>query len=108
MNSVMSMKDLGRVIESKFAMDQELQFKIASQTQMLVAEWAAERIGLDLDSSKKFVLEVSEWGLKSGSSAFKERILKDFAANQIEISENALDRLIALKSQLAAKKVTKA
>ncbi|HNQ91424.1 MAG TPA: ATPase inhibitor subunit zeta [Alphaproteobacteria bacterium] len=100
----MSIRDLGKSLESKFALDQELQFKVDSYTQELVAEWVAERIGLDPETSMKFVTNMKEWGLKSGNREFRERLLADFASNQVEISENALDRLIALKSQQARKK----
>lgn len=104
MGDVMSIRDLGKTLENKFAMDQELQFKVDSYTQSLVAEWVAERIGMDPENSLKFVNEMKEWGLKSGNRDFKERLLADFAANHVEISENALDRLIALKSVQARKK----
>lgn len=105
MKSVMSMKDLGKAIETKFARDQELEFKIDAHAQILVAEWAAERIGLDPDSSQKFVIELSEWSLKPGNRNLKQRLLRDFAANRVEISEGALDRLLALKRDQARKKI---
>lgn len=105
MNDVMSINDLGRAIETKYALDQEVEFKINAHTRRLVAEWAAERIGLDPDSSHRFVVELDEWCLKPGNPGIKVRLLKDFADNQIEISENALDRLIMLKNQQARKKL---
>ncbi len=108
MTSIMSMKDLGKSIEAKFAMDQELEFKVEAHTQILVAEWAAERIGLDPDSSKRFVLELSEWSLQPGNRNLKARLMVDFAANSVEISENALDKLIALKNQQARRKILNA
>ena len=105
MQDVMSMNDLVKAIETKFAMDQELAFKIENQTQILVAEWAAERIGLDPDSSKKFVVELGEWSLQpSHNKDFKTRLMADFSANGVEISENALERLIELKRQQVKRK----
>ena len=47
MTSIMSFEDRGRSFETKFAMDQETAFKIEAKTTHLVAQWAAERIGLD-------------------------------------------------------------
>ncbi|OIN86263.1 MAG: hypothetical protein AUJ12_06370 [Alphaproteobacteria bacterium CG1_02_46_17] len=105
MTNIMSMRDLGRAIETKFAKDQELEFKVEAQTQILIAEWAAERIGLDPDSSRQFVLELSEWGLKPGNRDLKARLMLDFSANSVEISENALEKLIELKSQQARRKI---
>ncbi len=105
MHNIMSMQDLGKAMETKFALDQEVLFKIESQTQILVAEWAAERIGLDPDSSKKFVIDLGEWSLQpSGDKDFKARIMADFSANGVEISENALERLIELKRQQVRRK----
>ncbi len=108
MTCVMSMKELGKAIETKFAHDQELEFRIDAHAQILVAEWAAERIGLDPDSSQKFVIEWSEWSLKPGNRNMKQRLLRDFAANGVEISEGALDRLFALKRDQARKKIVTA
>lgn len=101
----MSMSDLGRAIETKYAYDQEIEFKIDAHTRLLVGEWAAERIGLDPDSSLKFVLKLDEWCLKPGNPGLKAQLLKTFAENEVEISENALDRLILLKNQQARKKL---
>lgn len=106
MNSIMSFDDRSRAFETKFVLDQELSFKIASKTHALVAEWAADRMGLDSDKTALFVQSFKDLGLKSGSTdAFKQRILADFASNKIEISENALERLISLKAQLAKKQI---
>lgn len=106
MNSIMSFNGRSRAFETKFVLDQELSFKIASKTHALVAEWAANRIGLDSDKTVLFVQSFKDLGLKSGSTdEFKQKILANFASNKIEISENALERLISLKAQLARKQI---
>lgn len=106
MNSIMSFEDRGRSFESKFALDQEIAFKIQTKTHTLVAEWAAERMGLDSGMASTYVENFRNLGVESGSSAaFRQKLLADFASNHIDISENALERLIALKSQIATKQV---
>lgn len=107
MTSIMSLRDLGKMYEAKFAIDQALQFKIETQMYEMVGEWAAERIGLDPENSQRFVKELGEWHLRPGNKDLKSRLMADFAANRIEVSENAIERLIALKSTQARKKFIK-
>lgn len=104
----MSFEDRGRAFETKFALDQELEFKIEAKTTHLVAQWAAERIGLDEHQSAKFVSELDALTLvENGKSLLKDQLLSNFASNKIDISENALERLFLLKSQQAKKQLLK-
>lgn len=104
MSRIMSFEDRAASFETKFAMDQELEFKIDAKTHALVAQWAAERIGLDEHQSAKFIQELGELTLvENGKSQLKEKLLANFSANKIDISENALERLILLKNQQARK-----
>lgn len=106
MSGIMSFEERGRSFEAKFALDQEVAFKIEAKATHLVAQWAAERIGLDEHQSAKFVEELDKLVLvEKGQSLVKERLLCDFSSNKIDISENALERLFLLKHQLAAKQV---
>ncbi len=109
MKSIMSFEDRARSFESKFALDQEIAFKIEAKTTHLVAQWAAERIGLDEHQSAKFVSELDSLVLvEKGQSLVKERLLADFSSNKLDISENALERLFLLKQQQATKMLLKA
>ncbi|HAJ89402.1 MAG TPA: hypothetical protein DCM27_00045 [Rhodospirillaceae bacterium] len=108
MTSIMSFEDRGRSFETKFAMDEEIAFKIKAKTTHLVAQWAAERLSLDQHQSAKFVAELDSLVLvDKGQSLVKERLLADFSSNQLDISENALERLFLLKHQMAAKLILK-
>ena len=108
MTSIMSFEDRGRSFETKFALDQEVAFKIEAKTTHLVAQWAAERIGLDEHQSAKFIAELDNLVLvEKGKSLVKERLLANFADNKVDISENALERLFLLKHQQAAKIILK-
>lgn len=106
MTNIMSFEDRGRAFESKFALDKELEFKIEAKTIHMVAQWAADRIGLDAHQSAKFVSELDSLTLvEGGKSLLKERLLSDFSSNKIDISENALERLFSLKGQQARKQL---
>lgn len=108
MKSIMSFEDRGRSFESKFALDQEIAFKIEAKTTHLVAQWAAERIGLNEHQSAKFINELRDLVLvEKGKSLVKERLLADFSSNKLDLSENALERLFSLKHQLATKMILK-
>lgn len=109
MTSIMSFEDRGRSFETKFAMDQEIAFKIEAKTTHLVAQWAAERLSLDEHQSAKFVSELDSLILvDKGQYLVKERLLANFSENKLDISENALERLFSLKHQQAAKLILKA
>lgn len=109
MTSIMSFEDRGRSFETKYALDQEIAFKIEAKTTHLVAQWAADRIGLDEHQSAKFVSDLDSLVLvDKGQTLVKERLLANFAENKVDISENALERLFLLKHQQAAKLVLKA
>ena len=106
MSDIMSFEDRSRSFETKFALDQELEFKIGVKTHVLVAQWAAERIGLDEHQSAKFISELQALTLvENGSSQIKEQLMANFASNKIDISENALERLFLLKKQQARKQI---
>ncbi len=106
MSSIMSFEDRAHSFEAKFAMDQELAFKIEAKTHVLVAQWAAERIGLDAHQSAKFIQDLGNLTLvENGSSQLKATLLANFASNKIDISENALERLFLLKSQQAKRQL---
>ena len=108
MTIIMSFEDRGRGFESKYALDQEIAFKIEAKATHLVAQWAAERLSLDQHQSAKFISELSGLILvEKGQSLVKERLLADFSSNKLDISENALERLFLLKHQQAAKLVMK-
>ncbi|MFA7276212.1 MAG: ATPase inhibitor subunit zeta [Pseudobdellovibrionaceae bacterium] len=108
MKNVMSFEDRGRGYEAKMALDSEITFKIEAKTNALVAIWAAERMGLKDQQAETFVADLTNLTfLHKTRDAFKERILTDFSANKIEISDNALERLIQLKAQMARKHILK-
>lgn len=108
MTSIMSFEDRGRSFETKYAMDQEIAFKIEAKTTHLVAQWAAERLSLDEHQSAKFISEIDDLVLVGkGKSLVKEKLMSNFADNKLDISENALERLFLLKQQQAAKLVMK-
>ncbi len=106
MSSIMSFEDRGRSFETKFALDNEIAFKIEVKTTHMVAQWAAERIGLDEHQSAKFIADIGQLILiEKGKSLVKEKLLADFSSNQVDISENALEKLFLLKQQLATKQI---
>ena len=108
MKSVMSFEDRGRAFETKFVLDQELAFLIEVKTADLVAHWAAERLGLDEPATAQFVEKTRAHAIDNGSQGgFKQQLLCEFAANKLDISENALERLIMLKAQAARKIILK-
>ena len=104
MTRVMSLEDRGRVFEHKFALDKETEFKIEAKTNRLVAQWAADRIGLDEHQSAKYITELDSLILvPNGKSLVKKKLMADFSTNSIDISDHALEKLFSLKADQARK-----
>ena len=53
-----SLDERKNAFENKFAHDAELQFKVESRRNKLLAIWAADLLGKDADDVEKYILEV--------------------------------------------------
>jgi hypothetical protein len=79
-------------LRPKFAMDQEAAFRLL--TNKLVGTWAGEQLGLTGGELDSFLSHFLEDTIKvSAKEEIKQRILSDFAANNIEITEHAIEKV---------------
>ena len=93
-NNIMSMNERGQAFETKFAMDQEAAFRLNALTNKLVGTWAGEQLGLTGGELESFLSHFLEDTIKvSAKEEIKQRILSDFAANNIEITEHAIEKV---------------
>lgn len=53
-----SFEDREKAFETKFARDEELQFKITARRNRLVGQWAAEKMGLTPEETDAYAKEV--------------------------------------------------
>lgn len=74
--------------ENKYAHDQEMLFKVNSRRNKLVGLWAAEKLGRAGEAAEAYAKEVvlSDFE-KAGDDDVVEKLLKDFAAATIAMTE---------------------
>ncbi|QZD87596.1 DUF1476 domain-containing protein [Qipengyuania psychrotolerans] len=81
-------KDRERGEESKFAFDQETDFKIAARRNRLLGEWAAGLMGLteeETDAYKKAVVQADFE--EAGDEDVVRKLLGDLTGAECEVSE---------------------
>ncbi|MEM6681761.1 MAG: DUF1476 domain-containing protein [Pseudomonadota bacterium] len=101
-----SMDDRERAFESKFAHDQELQFKTEMRRNKLLALWAAELMGLSEDAAQSYVGEVVRSDLEEvGDEDVYRKLKSDFDAKGIDITEHKLRATMEEKLGEAKKQV---
>jgi hypothetical protein len=81
-----SFEDREKGFERKFEHDQELAFRIRSRRRRLLAQWAAEQLGLTGAAAEAYASELAALGLHRGGDAEEvEHIARDFAAKGVPL-----------------------
>jgi hypothetical protein len=88
-----------KAFEAKYRHDQETAFKVNVRRNKLLGLWAAGLLGLGPDESAAYAKEVVKADFeKVGDEDVARKLLKDFAAHRVEMSEHRLrkemDRLL--------------
>jgi len=90
--------------ENKFKHDKELEFKVNSRRNKLLGLWAAKLLGFDGAEAETYAKEVvaSDFA-EAGDHDVLKKVLKDFQAKNVDISEHRLrkqmDELLAAAKQ---------
>lgn len=90
--------------ENKFKHDKELEFKVNSRRNKLLGLWAAKLLGFDGVEAETYAKEVvaSDF-VEAGDHDVLKKVLKDFQAKNVDISEHRLrkqmDELLAAAKQ---------
>ena len=78
-----------KAFEAKFSQDETLKFKLTAKRNKLLGEWASEL--LKKENPQEYIKEVRESDLeKPGDEDIIEKLLKDFASNNQEITREEL------------------
>ena len=79
--------------EKKHAHDEELQFKATARRNKLLGMWAAEKLGLAGDAAAAYAKEVVAADFEeAGDDDVVRKVLKDFAAKNVDQSEHQVRR----------------
>jgi hypothetical protein len=102
--------DRQKGFESKFAHDEELNFKAMARRNKLLGLWAADKLGKQSADAEQYAKDVVMADFESGgNNDVVEKLLKDFAAAKIKITaadiNKEMERLIPIaRSQIIGDK----
>lgn len=86
------MDDRKKAFENKYALDQELMFRVEARAVKLFGLWIAEKLGLGADEAKVFAGSVVSANLdEPGFDDVKRAVRPALAEKGIEVSEDAID-----------------
>ena len=83
--------DREKAFEDKYKHDQDLQFKVEVRRNKLLGLWAAELLGLQGGEAEVYAKEVVASDFEEpGDADLVRKVLGDFSAKQVEMSEQRL------------------
>jgi hypothetical protein len=88
--------DREKAFENKYALDQELTFRIEARAVKLFGLWIAEKLDMSADAAKDFAGNVVAANLdEPGFDDVKRAVLPALAEKGIEISDHVIDTQLA-------------
>ncbi len=101
--------DRERAFETKFAHDQEVQFKITARRNRLLGHWAAERMGLTDVEAENYAKEVVRADFEeAGDEDVIRKVLGDLTAAGIESDDAAIREQLGFKLIEARRQIIEA
>ena len=87
--------DRQKAFETKYARDQEVQFRITARRNRLVGEWAAERMGLTPEETDAYAKAVVQADFEeAGDEDVIRKLVSDLTAAGVEVDESVVRRAI--------------
>lgn len=91
--------DRERAFETKYARDQEMQFKITSRRNRLLGQWAAKKMGLSDEEAEAYAKEVIRADFQeAGDDDVVRKLVGDLAAAGVSIDEAEVRAQMAHKT----------
>lgn len=88
----MSMDDRQKGFETKYALDQQMMFKIEARASKLVGNWAAGKLGMSAEETATYAREVVASNLdEPGFDDVKRKVMGDFSTAQVTVTEVEFD-----------------
>ena len=93
--------------EKKFAMDEELQFKLAARSKKYLGEWVSSELGKNEEEKKNYIEDIIRADMEeAGSEDVFRKIKKDIQTASISIEDSEIRDQMA-KALLRAKEYFK-
>ena len=101
------MSERGEALENKFFHDADLRFKAEARRNRQLGLWAAEKLGKSAADADAYAKEVVVADLKEpGDNDVVEKILSDFKAANVALSEEELREKMFILLEEAVKSLT--
>lgn len=102
----MSIDNREKAFENKFALDQQMLFKVEARTSKLVGLWAAGLLGLAGAEADTYAKEVVASNLdEPGFDDVKRKIKGDFSNANVNVSDHMIDEMIGKLTAEAQKQI---
>jgi len=84
-------EDRKKSFETKFAHDQELQFKVAARSNKYLGEWASSKLGKNDLEKQNYIQEIIKADMEeSGNEDVFRKVQKDFKSASISVEDNEI------------------
>ena len=101
--------DRERAYETKFARDEEMQFRVTARRNRLLGVWAAGQMGLTAEETDAYAKAVVQADFEeAGDEDVIRKLVSDLTAAGIEIDEGAVRKAIDEKSVEARRQLMQA
>ena len=91
--------DRERAYETKYARDEEMQFRVTARRNRLLGVWAAERMGLTAEETDAYAKAVVQADFEeAGDEDVIRKLVSDLTAAGVDIDEGAVRQAIDEKS----------
>lgn len=98
--------DRERAFESKFAHDEQMNFRIVARRNRLVGEWAARKMGLSEEETTSYAKDVVRADFEeAGDGDVVRKVLGDLTAAGIEVDEAQIREALEHKMVEARRQV---
>ena len=105
---MITLKEIERSFEAKFAQDEELRFRAHARCNRLLGQWAAQKLNLPTPQAEAYArdLVMADYD-RPGTDAVFKRIRADFDTNNVAQSDRQIRRtmdefLVTVMAQLRA------
>ena len=77
--------------EKKFAMDEELQFKLAARSNKYLGEWVSSELGKNEEEKKNYIQDIIRADMEeAGSEDVFRKIKKDFQVASVSMEDSEI------------------
>ena len=81
----------GKSFEKKFAMDEELQFKLSARSNKYFGEWVSSQLGKNEEDKKNYIHEIIKADMEeAGSEDVFKKVKKDLQTASITIEDSEI------------------